>query len=243
MSDQSRNSERKVWGILRPIRPLLYRSIGPIPERPQISCARFCAHRFCTTIQNDAVLCGSLLWAQTRTARALSPAPSMCYLRFRVPFATQRSGVRSSCRPPAFAPDHRRRLPPVARSAKRFPPLHHSLSSLHAAAPPGSYDVKSPSPPAALIGHGVLRDVRGEILLEGASYRLIVRAEGSAGALHPIEGTILNPPVPWGFLSRPLARSSFSTSPTANRGTGRFRLVRPGRDDARDVWDRSCRRH
>ena len=57
----------------------------------------------------------------------------------------------------------------------------------------------SPPEPSALIGRGVLRDARGEVLLNDASYRLLVRADGSVGALQPIEGAILNPPVPWGF--------------------------------------------
>ena len=55
-----------------------------------------------------------------------------------------------------------------------------------------------PNEPSALIGMGVLRTSRGDVLLEGASYRLTVRALGS-GPLQPIDGSILNPPVPWGF--------------------------------------------
>ena len=56
-----------------------------------------------------------------------------------------------------------------------------------------------PNEPSALIGIGVLRNARGDVLLEGASYRVTVRDGGSAGALQPVEGAILNPPVPWGF--------------------------------------------
>jgi hypothetical protein len=52
--------------------------------------------------------------------------------------------------------------------------------------------------PSALIGMGVLRTTRGDVLLEAASYRLTVRSTGG-GTLQPVEGTILNPPVPWGF--------------------------------------------
>ena len=59
--------------------------------------------------------------------------------------------------------------------------------------------MSGPNEPSALIGIGVLRTSRGDLLLEGASYRLTVRSGGSAGALQPVEGTILNPPVPWGF--------------------------------------------
>ena len=55
-----------------------------------------------------------------------------------------------------------------------------------------------PNEPSALIGMGVLRTTRGDVLLEGASYRLTVRSLGS-GPLQPIDGMILNPPVPWGF--------------------------------------------
>jgi len=50
-----------------------------------------------------------------------------------------------------------------------------------------------------LTGTGVLRTARGDILLQEASYRMTVRDGDSAGALHPVEGTILNPPAPWGF--------------------------------------------
>jgi hypothetical protein len=56
-----------------------------------------------------------------------------------------------------------------------------------------------PNEPSALTGTGVLRTARGDVLLEEASYRVTVRDGGSAGALQPVEGTILNPPVPWGF--------------------------------------------
>jgi hypothetical protein len=56
-----------------------------------------------------------------------------------------------------------------------------------------------PDEPSALIGTGVLRTVRGDVLLQHASYRLTIRSGGSAGSLQPVEGTILNPPVPWGF--------------------------------------------
>ena len=55
-----------------------------------------------------------------------------------------------------------------------------------------------PNEPSALIGTGVLRTTRGDVLLVGASYRLTVRSTGN-GLLEPVEGTILNPPVPWGF--------------------------------------------
>ena len=55
-----------------------------------------------------------------------------------------------------------------------------------------------PSEPSVLIGTGVLRTTRGDVLLEGASYRLAVRS-GGRGELQPVDGTILNPPVPWGF--------------------------------------------
>ena len=57
--------------------------------------------------------------------------------------------------------------------------------------------MSGPNEPSAVIGMGVLRTTRGDVLLEGASYRLSVRA--SATGLEPVEGTILNPPVPWGF--------------------------------------------
>ena len=53
--------------------------------------------------------------------------------------------------------------------------------------------------PSAVIGKGVLRSSHGDVLLDDASYRLTLRSEGSAGALQPVEGSILNPPVPWGF--------------------------------------------
>lgn len=56
----------------------------------------------------------------------------------------------------------------------------------------------APNEPSALIGMGVLRTTRGEVLLDGASYRLNVRSI-AGGTLQPIDGTILNPPVPWGF--------------------------------------------
>ena len=56
-----------------------------------------------------------------------------------------------------------------------------------------------PNEPSALIGIGALRNARGDVLLEGASYRVTLRDGGSAGALQPIEGAIGNPPVPWGF--------------------------------------------
>jgi hypothetical protein len=59
--------------------------------------------------------------------------------------------------------------------------------------------MSGPSEPSALIGIGVLRSARGDVLLEEASYRVTVRDGGSAGALQPVEGTVLNPPVPWGF--------------------------------------------
>ena len=52
---------------------------------------------------------------------------------------------------------------------------------------------------SAVSGTGVLRSIRGEVLLAHAEYRLNIRADGSAGATQPLDGMILNPPFPWGF--------------------------------------------
>ena len=37
------------------------------------------------------------------------------------------------------------------------------------------------------------------VLWQEAPYRVTVRDGDSAGPIHPVEGTILNPPAPWGF--------------------------------------------
>ena len=58
--------------------------------------------------------------------------------------------------------------------------------------------MSSPAEPAAVIGTGVLRNARGQLLLDRASYRLRVRRDDVDG-WKPIEGHILNPPTPWGF--------------------------------------------